>query len=190
MTDDFIKTYWLSEKLCDDGIQLFKDNIRLATPGKIGYRESSFVDHSTKQSMDIHCYPKVFPEYFEQYFDELLPCVKQYIEDYPILKQISFGSTESFKIQWYKPGEAFFGAHAERMVPDTCTRLLTFMTFFNTVEEGGETEFIYQNKKFKPEKGKTLIWSSEWMHTHRGLPAPNEEKYIATGWLNILPIGY
>ena len=37
MTDDFIKTYWLSEKLCDDGIQLFKDNIRLAAPGKIGY---------------------------------------------------------------------------------------------------------------------------------------------------------
>ena len=58
MTDDFIKTYWLSEKLCDDGIQLFKDNIRLAAPGKIGYGESNFVDHSTKQSMDMQCVPK------------------------------------------------------------------------------------------------------------------------------------
>ena len=86
MTDDFIKTYWLSEKLCDDGIQLFKDNIRLAAPGKIGYGESNFVDHSTKQSMDMQCAPQVFPEYFEQYFDELMPCIKQYIEDYPILK--------------------------------------------------------------------------------------------------------
>ena len=47
--------------------------------------------------MDMHCAPQVFPEYFEQYFDELLPCVKQYIEDYPILKQISFGSTEFFQ---------------------------------------------------------------------------------------------
>ena len=65
MTDDFIKTYWLSEKLCDDGIQLFKDNIKLAAPGKIGYGGSNFVDHGTKQSMDMQCAPQVFPEYFE-----------------------------------------------------------------------------------------------------------------------------
>ena len=63
----------LAEKITSKNLTLKpQDNIRLATPGKIGYRESSFVDHSTKQSMDIHCYPKVFPEYFEQYFDRRL----------------------------------------------------------------------------------------------------------------------
>ena len=39
----------------------------------------------------------------------------------------------------------------------------------------------------KAEKGKTVIWPAEWTHTHRGIVAPKETKYIATGWYGYIP---
>ena len=47
--------------------------------------------------------------------------------------------------------------------------------------DGGETEFIYQQKRFKAEKGTVLIWPAGYTHMHRGNP-PLSNKYIATGW--------
>jgi hypothetical protein len=60
------------------------------------------------------------------------------------------------------------------------------MTYLNTVTDGGETEFFWQKIKVKPEKGLTLIWPSDFTHTHRGIPSPSQKKYIVTGWFNIL----
>ena len=59
---------------------------------------------------------------------------------------------------------------------------MTYLT--DVVGEGGETEFYYQKLKIKPKKGLTLIWPSDWTHTHRGIPAPDEEKVIITGWIH------
>ena len=56
------------------------------------------------------------------------------------------------------------------------------MTYLNDVEEGGETYFKYQDKKIKPEVGKTIIWPSDWTHTHKGVSPKSGFKYIATGW--------
>ena len=56
------------------------------------------------------------------------------------------------------------------------------MTYLNTVNDGGETEFIYQKLKVKPETGLTLIWGADWTFTHRGITSKTETKYITTGW--------
>jgi len=63
-------------------------------------------------------------------------------------------------------------------------RHLVFMTYLNDINEGGETEFYYQKLKIRPKKGLTLIWPAGWTHTHRGSPAPYEEKFIITGWFS------
>ena len=60
------------------------------------------------------------------------------------------------------------------------------MTYLNNVKSGGETEWFYQNLKVKPQKGLTVIWPAIWTHTHRGLPAPKELKYICTGWYDYI----
>ena len=62
-------------------------------------------------------------------------------------------------------------------------RHLVFMTYLNTVDDGG-THFYYQKLKTKAKKGLTLIWSSAWTHTHRGIISKTKEKYILTGWYN------
>ena len=56
------------------------------------------------------------------------------------------------------------------------------MTYLNDIEDGGETEFLYQKIKVKPRKGLTLIWPVDWTHTHRGIVSPSQEKTIITGW--------
>ena len=39
-------------------------------------------------------------------------------------------------------------------------------------------------------KGKTLIWPSDFTHTHRGQKSPTQEKYIATGWFNHVDVAF
>jgi hypothetical protein len=56
------------------------------------------------------------------------------------------------------------------------------MMYLNTVEKEGGTEFKYYNHIEKAEKGKVVLWPTDFTHTHRGLVAPEEEKIIMTGW--------
>jgi hypothetical protein len=60
------------------------------------------------------------------------------------------------------------------------------MTYLNDINDGGETEFLYQNIKIKPKKGLTLIFPADWTFTHRGIASSTEEKFIVTGWYNYL----
>ncbi len=62
-------------------------------------------------------------------------------------------------------------------------RMFATMLYLNDVEEGGETEFLYQSLRVKPERGKFLIWPAQWMHTHRGNPPLSGEKYVITSWI-------
>ena len=80
------------------------------------------------------------------------------------------------------------GWHYERNSYQSDQRALVFMTYLNDVDDGGETEFKFQNIKFKPERGKTLIWPTDFTHTHRGVVSKTEHKYITTGWINFFDV--
>ena len=64
--------------------------------------------------------------------------------------------------------------------------MLVFMTYLNDVEDGG-TFFKYQNIKTKAKKGTTLIWPTDFTHTHKGEISTKSHKYILTGWLGFIP---
>ena len=59
------------------------------------------------------------------------------------------------------------------------------MLYLNDVFDKGGTEFKDQKVTASAQKGKLLIWPADWMHTHRGVTSPTEEKWIATGWIHI-----
>ena len=40
--------------------------------------------------------------------------------------------------------------------------------------------------KIPAKKGLTLIWPSDWTHTHKGEISKTKEKFIVTGWLSFL----
>ena len=85
------------------------------------------------------------------------------------------------QIQYYKPGQGFKLWHCERIAKNH-QRCLVFMTFLNDVLEGG-THFKYQNLTVPAEKGLTLIWPTDFTHTHKGQITKKHEKYILTGWM-------
>lgn len=62
-------------------------------------------------------------------------------------------------------------------------RVVLYMFYLNDVEEGGETEFFYQNRKIKPTKGTMVIAPAGFTHSHRGNMPLSGDKYIATSWI-------
>jgi len=66
-------------------------------------------------------------------------------------------------------------------------RNLLFMFYLNDVEEGGETEFVYQNVKIQPKAGTMVIAPAGFTHTHRGNVPKSDNKYILTSWVLFNP---
>ena len=48
---------------------------------------------------------------------------------------------------------------------------------------GGETEFLYQDVRIRPEQGKLILFPPFWTHEHRGVTLAQGVKYIATTWV-------
>jgi hypothetical protein len=145
------------------------------------------VRREVKSSTDLTFPANSQEPLFIRYQIELQKCIEKYIEEY---EHCNWGAPwtiiEPVAIQHYQPREAFFDWHFERVssTNPVVSRHLVFMTYLNTLEDGGETEFLYQEAKIKPIKGKTLIWPADWTHTHRGLTSNSQDKFIITGWLN------
>ncbi len=74
-------------------------------------------------------------------------------------------------------------SHYAKYESATQTRILTFIWYLNTVDEGGETEFFNGRIKIKPEKGKLLFFPSTWTFMHKGNTPISGNKYIVTGWV-------
>jgi hypothetical protein len=105
-----------------------------------------------------------------------------YEQEYSGLKDSGRHANYSFKIQKTKIGGGYHVWHYESGNKDRCNKLLTWMLYLNDVNEGGETEFLYQHMRVKPEQGTLVIWPAAFTHTHRGNPPLSNEKYIVTGW--------
>jgi hypothetical protein len=184
--NNFISGWYMNKKVCTDLINYFKNSPsqrvgRLVLKhGKIG------INKKQKLSTDLFISPSNQGKEVIKYNKELGEVLYKYKKQYKYcsLHQANWQITEGYNIQRYKPGEGYFKLHYERTGPSTSLRHLTFMTYLNNVNDGGETEFIYQKLKVKPETGLTLIWGSDWNFTHRGITSKTETKYITTGWYN------
>ena len=107
-------------------------------------------------------------------------CFRDYAEKYPYLLTFPFVSS-CVLLQKTEPKEGYHAFHSENASWNSQNRTLAWMVYLNDVEEEGETEFLYQELKLKPKKGRVVIWPGSFTHLHRGNP-PRSTKYIATGW--------
>ena len=186
MSETFIKEYNFSEEdmhLCDDLIEYHKNNMEYKNLGKsIGANEM-------KKSTDVTVFPASQNPFILMYRKLLFGYKKEYNAAYdnPLAEMTI---ADGFNIQHYKPGEGYLNWHSERSIHLTHQRALTFMTYLNDVEDGGGTEFKYQGLRHNAKKGKTLIWPSDFTHTHRGQKSETEEKYITTGWFNHVDVAF
>jgi hypothetical protein len=91
---------------------------------------------------------------------------------------------KSFMIQRYIKGVGKYVYHNDFSIDwdKKSYRVLTFLFYLNTLEEGGHTEF-WGNYKIKPETGKLLLFPASWTFPHCGQTPISDNKYIITGWI-------
>ena len=118
--------------------------------------------------------------FIDLFFKEVYPL---YVKKYSHLKKIDTHNIFEVKIQRTRPGEGYHFWHCENAGMKSRNRIMAFMVYLNDVQEGGETEFLYQKCRFKPEKNTLLLWPSQYTHVHRGNPPLSNDKYIITGWI-------
>ena len=88
-----------------------------------------------------------------------------YIQKYSYLKKLATHNILEVKIQKTKVGEGYHTWHCENAEMKARNRILAFMVYLNDVAEGGETEFLYQKCRFKPEKNTTVGLACTILHT-------------------------
>ena len=181
----FIGGWYINKKVCTDLINYFKKNKSHWGPGMLGMGEGKKgVNKKQKLSTDVTILNSNGDKEVINYVKALGKVLNKYKKEYPWCGTIGpWALYRVVKIQKYLPGEAYFKTHYENEGnSESIKRHLTFMTYLNTVKEGGETEWPSQELKLKPIKGLTAIWPAHFTHPHRGIPAPGETKYIITGW--------
>lgn len=186
--DNFIMGWYMEDtSLCDRIIQ-YHDNCLTKTAGCLGLGDGKYgVNKEWKDSTDSTLNNN--PELMSQYGQMLQGCINNYIAKYTWAAKCRFSNQETTNIQHYAPEGGYHAWHAERLTYEfpNCHRHLVYITYLNDVTDAGETEFLYQKLKIKPEKGLTIIWGTDWTFTHRGVASPTQDKYIVTGWLHYSP---
>ena len=147
-----------------------------------GVHFSNFILEKTPELAEVYIHSNEFSKVLMD------GALKEYCRMYPGLSGFPDGekklSIQDSKIQKTVPGQGYhvwhhehgFGGRAHR-------RLLAFSLYLNDVEEGGETEFLYQKVRFKPKMGQLLLWPAYFTHAHRGNQPLSGEKYLVTGWI-------
>ena len=185
--ESFIGGWYIPEKICDNIIEFFNINKKNCAVKAKQYDDNSnysILPH-VKDSLDmsIHRKNNFYP--FYDYKQKLQKCLNNYTKKYSHSNRVDyFNINENYNIQYYEPNQGFKEWHTERkgyIEKRGGKRHLVFMTYLNDVDDGG-TEFLYQKLTCSAKKGLTLIWPTDWTHTHRGQISKTKEKYIVTGW--------
>ena len=180
MNEDFIYEFSIPEYICEGLIEYNKENTEYKKQGtSYDNKGGSVVNKDIKDSIDVNFYNSSKHPIVIDYFNHLTKGLNNYVKKYGLG---SYHTYVSNLIQCYPPGGGFKVWHHERANVNVLDRGLVYMTYLNNIYDKGETEFKYQQTKFKPRTGLSLIWPSDFTHVHRGIPSPTQIKYIATGW--------
>ena len=170
----------LPAPLCDDMIRRFEENAEDQYQGRIGQGASQ--DSSVKKTTDLVVSGKEhWKDVDNNLFRSMGIAIKEFREAYPYFKgpfkDMGYG------IQRYNPGE-YYHYHIDGGSHDFSQRQLVALWYLNDVPgPGGETEFLFQDVKIKPEKGKLILFPPFWTHEHRAVTLNEGVKYIATTWI-------
>ena len=118
------------------------------------------------------------------FFDGLQSCYDQYTDQFSVLKEGKICGT-AMKMQRTDPGGGYHVWHAEQGNKEHAERVLVYMLYLNDLgeQDGGETEFLYQRLRLRPEANTMIVWPAAYTHAHRGNTVlGNQSKYIVTGW--------
>lgn len=190
--DKFIMTFEnaFSDEFCDECIREFEKAVDLGYSRTRLEGEKALPTHKQDRSVDLHLIPS--NEKYKSIIQEVSSTIynnyfSYYQQRFGMLTILPLHTIDGVKIQKTEPGEGYHVWHCEH-VPPKINRLLVYTISLNDVDEGGETEFLYQHFRLKQTKGSLTIFPAGFTHTHRGNPPLSGTKYIMTGWISYVPI--
>jgi hypothetical protein len=172
-----LPAYW-----CEEVIKLFND---YDSKGLTTNRQRQDKVSTLEKEDDIlFCnWYDIRPHYYNFFNEALWKAYNEYANKYGILKECGHHHTYQMKIQKIKQGQGYHTWHSEAMDRESCHRVLAWTCYLNDTFEAGETEFLYQNMRYKPHQGDIVLFPAAFTHVHRGNPPINGTKYIITGWI-------
>ena len=194
--DNFIGVFdnFYSDKVCDELINHYK---LLKNNGYTHIRETegvpkhikddtstynllpqNMLDSNTPLDMSFETWHLPYTETTPIFWEKILPL---YEKEYSVLLNTTKKYIQFVKIQETKPGQGYHIWHYENEDVKSSLRLLAFSLYLNDVEEGGETEFLYQKKRVKAKKNRLVLWPAYFTHPHRGNPPISNTKYMIAG---------
>jgi hypothetical protein len=185
---EFIGTYdqVVSYEFCNDVISTFDylhnvDGVSFCGDDQFDKSNTGRFDWS----LDLSVMSPKIGGYPDRYLNDVLfGCLKDYSHMYGAIKGEPFYSAAQ-KVQKTPAGGGYHVWHYENESLELCTRALVWMVYLNDDFEGGETEFLYQQKRIDPKQGRLLIWPAAFTHTHRGGLVLKGSKYVITGWFHL-----
>lgn len=195
MIEDFVGVFdgVFTEQFCDSAVDFFEE---ISRNNRAFSRQD--LNDGVKAQKNDSTYFMQEPESDEGYLlargniigdlnEGLAICHSLYSDKYDALQ---FPTTEkhmpvAWRMQKTRPGEGYHVWHYETGNRILAHRVLAVIVYLNDVEEGGETEFLYQHKRVAAKKGRVLIWPGAFTHLHRGNPPISNDKYIITTWFEM-----
>ncbi len=170
----------LPPAFCEEVIQRFEASPQFQRPGVIGQLGDQ--DHSVKRTMDLVVSDKDdWKDLDRIFFRCVAVALREFRETFPYFK----GPFKDlgYQVQRYLPGE-YYHWHIDGGSHQFSQRQLVVLWYLNDVPgPGGETEFLYQGIKVRPEQGKLVLFPPFWTHEHRACELREGAKYIATTWV-------
>jgi|TARA_B100001175_G_scaffold9599_1_gene7584 hypothetical protein len=196
----YLNEYSLSKEVCEEIMILYESDIKNKYEGTTGGGTNksikntqdllipnddiwsniyNFLNRELRENIDI--YLRKLNE------SNMISSTGEKYKMFPMLETKVYG----YQIQRYVKGMGQYVYHEDSLInyDKREDRIITFLWYLNTVEEGGETE-LWGTTRIKPEQGKLLLFPACWTFPHCGRMPISDNKYIITGWVyrkNIRP---
>ena len=180
---DLIRRYRgaFSSDECDEIIShidfLNKNNLMFYEKESLHNQDHITSNLSHDWALDLPAYSRIS----ELIIPKFKPCVDEYLMTFSILQTYKF-LLYDLKIKKIPIGGGFHAWHFENGSISCSQRKFVVQLYLNDNFEGGETEFLYQNRREEEVKCDVLIFPAGFTNTHRGNPPIGNSKYLVTSW--------
>ena len=171
--------------MCQDIVELFtRDEGKWRGKIAIGAENAAY-EKETKNSWDLEILNEgAWQPIFQEIHPRIEACLSHYLKRSPVLQSFDLQVT-GYKIQMYPKNEGYFRWHADSVGLHNGNRVIAMVLYLNNVEQGGETEFFYQNIKVSPKQGHLVLFPTGWNYMHCGHVPESEDKYIIQTFITI-----
>tara|TARA_Y100001972_G_C7517948_1_gene261404 strand:+ start:133 stop:711 length:579 start_codon:yes stop_codon:yes gene_type:complete len=159
-----------------EGIKFFEDNhLLFYDKGRLTREDHKTINitHDYNFSASSRLADEILPKF--------KPCVDEYLQAFQVLGQRKF-LLHDIKLKQIPAGGGFHAWHYETGALEVAARQFVVQLYLNDDFDGGETEFLYQQRREEAVAGDVIIFPASFTHTHRGNPPLGGTKYIATSW--------